>query len=359
MTEIDLYISVLLKFLAASILLERVLEFFDKIFTLIGIGAGRKTQLLRLADIRLDEEKESKRVLKKMIIMQTIGIIAGIGICYVSGLGILKELKLIGSAGVRWWDIVLSGILISGGSEPIHQLINFLKGHKDQLSQRALEIRQKAFTKTSDQRRLPGHSIGIVYQGGLYPDRPGHGLRKINPKFIVIHHSGTSPGASFEDVVKKEKQERTNVRGSYTLDPSFHSVITFDGEYHHYCRWDSVGWHVAKGPRVSNVNSLGLCFVGNFQIRLSNNPNGKNRPSEEQIETGAKLIALWRILYDIEEQNIVPHSAVRRGRIICPGENFPLERLIAKSTQLIREWKKNPKIMADIERFKKQRFIYV
>ncbi|WP_457566059.1 N-acetylmuramoyl-L-alanine amidase [Caldithrix abyssi] len=355
MNEIDLYISVLLKFLTASLLLERVIEFFDKFLTLIGVASGKKNLLMRLADIPFSYDEQSQRTLKKVLLVQTAGIIIGTAICYFSGLGILKELKLVDSVHSRWFDILLSGIFISGGSEPIHQLINFLKGHKEQLAATNLKKMQEIGRLSSVNLQRPGQKIGITYQGGLYPDRPGHGLRKANPSYIVIHHSGTSTKASFEDVVNKEKQERKNARGAYRLDPSFHSVITYDGVIHNYCRWDSIGWHVAKGPRVSNANSLGLCFVGNFRNRSS----GKNKPSEQQIEAGARLLALWRYLYDIEEKNVVRHSDVRRGKIICPGENFPMERLVARSTQLLKSWKQDDTILKELEQFKKQRYIYV
>ena len=359
MAQIDLYIAVLLEFLAASVLLERILEFFDKIFSLIGLSMGRKAQLLRLADLDLDASVQSNRLIKKAFIMQTAGIILGTGICYFSHLGLLRELKLISSSHLFWWDVLLSGIFISGGSEPIHQLINFLKGHKEALKEQKSRLQEKIAVENSQQQQLAGERIGITYQGGLYPDKPGHGLRRMNPQYIVIHHSGTPAEATFEDIVRLEQKERHNNRGSYKLDPSFHSVITYDGKYHHYCRWDSIGWHVARGTRVSNVNSLGLCFVGNFQSHRKNQPDLKNRPSEEQLETGARLVALWRYLYNIPEQNVVPHSAVQRGRVYCPGDNFSMDRLVAKSTQILKNWQSDPLILEDLERFKKQRFIYV
>ena len=355
MNDIDLYISVLLKFLTASLLLERIIEFFDKALTLIGLSIGKRSQLMKLADIPLDDKEQRLHTLKKVLIVQTAGIIIGTLICYFSGLGLLKELKLINGTATNWWDVLLSGIFISGGSEPIHQLINFLKGHKEQLKLENEKKAQQLKQQSTLQIAKPGSKIGITYDGGLYSKQPGHGLRKSNPKYIVIHHSGTSTKATFEEVVNKEKQERKNSRGTYRLDPSFHAVITYDGAIHNYCRWDSIGWHVAKGPRVSNANSLGLCFVGNFHNRAT----GKKKPSEEQIEAGAKLLALWRILYDIEEKNVLRHSDVRRGRIVCPGENFPMERLVAKSTQWIKTWRQDEEILKDIERFKKLRYIYV
>ncbi len=358
MASIDLYMAVLLQFLAASVLLERILEFFDKTLSLIGLSLGRKTQLLRLANLNEDIYEEKKRLLKKAFIMQSAGIILGLGICYFSQLGLLKELKLVSSGPLRWWDVLLSGIFISGGSEPIHQLINFLKGHQEALKEQNRRL-QIAASQNTPSQALPGKKIGITYQGGLYPNKPGHALRKMNPQYIVIHHSGTSSRATFEEIVRLEQKERRNARGTYKLDPSFHSVITYDGRYHHYCRWDSVGWHVAGGNRISNANALGLCFVGNFQTRHKDVPDLKKRLSESQLETGARMVALWRFLYDIPEQNVVAHRAVQRGRVACPGDHFPLERLIAKSTQILKSWQNDVALQEDLKRFKKQRYLYV
>ncbi len=355
MNNIELYVIVLTKFLTASLLLERIIEFFDRIFRILGLSLGFKQTLFRFAGVPISVEQQRKNLLKKVFLIQTAGIGIGIGICFYTRLGLLNELGLLKSSSYAWFDFVLSGVFISGGSEPIHQLINFLKGQKETLKQVAVEKQNRLSVQNVKKFTPPGQTIGIQYRGGLTPEIPGHGLRKANPEYVVLHHSATPITATFEDVVKKEKRLRKNARGSYTLDPSFHSVITFDGKIHNYCRWDSIGWHVARGSVISNLNSLGLCFVGNFQNRGS----GRARPSSEQIESGARLLALWRWLYQIPENNIVPHSAVRAGKIVCPGENFPVELVVAKSTQILNSWKENPEILEDLEKFKKQRYIYV
>ena len=139
MNEFEIYLSALFKFLAASLLVERVLELFDQLYSILGISGGNANGLIRLTNGRLSAARETSRKRFKMFLMQTLAFAAGIGLSWYSGLGVAKEFKLISTETLQWWDVFLAGVFISGGSEPIHQLINFLKNHKDNLK----EQRQK------------------------------------------------------------------------------------------------------------------------------------------------------------------------------------------------------------------------
>lgn len=127
---------------------------------------------MKLADIPLDDKEQRLHTLKKVLIVQTAGIIIGTLICYFSGLGLLKELKLINGTATNWWDVLLSGIFISGGSEPIHQLINFLKGHKEQLKLENEKKAQQLKQQSTLQIAKPGSKIGITYDGGFTRKNP-------------------------------------------------------------------------------------------------------------------------------------------------------------------------------------------
>ena len=374
MQEFEAYLAILFKFLTASLLIERILEYLDKIFTFLGFAGGNKKMLIRLSGQALSEEEEENRIRLKMLLMQTVGVISGMVICYSSKLGIARELGFVTGDTLKWWDVFLSGMLISGGSEPIHNLINFLKEKKDLLKTERRRLESGQTRTPVEKNKLPRSTGGgesspkfphlkLSYDGGIYPDKPGHSLRKNNPRFIVIHHSATREDLTFEDIVKIEQKEITNEKGSYRLDPSFHCVITKDGRYHNYCRWDSVGWHLARGKTIYNANSLGLCFVGNFENRKNvkgyNTWNSNPRPTEAQIETGARMLALWRYLYDIDEKNVVGHRSVKKRHTACPGNNFPLDRLIAKSTQILNDWEKQAAVKRELDTFANQKYIYV
>jgi N-acetylmuramoyl-L-alanine amidase CwlA len=76
--------------------------------------------------------------------------------------------------------------------------------------------------------------------------------------------------------------------------------------------WDKQGAHT----RGQNHNSLGICFVGNYD---------KTLPSIQATRAGAKLIALWLKIYKISIDDIYPHSAFSDKS--CPGKLFDMELL--------------------------------
>ena len=77
--------------------------------------------------------------------------------------------------------------------------------------------------------------------------------------------------------------------------------------------WDVRGAHV----RGRNHNSLGICFVGNYD---------KVAPKKEMYEAGAKLIAMWLKLYGLSVDDIYSHHNfdIRKS---CPGKLFDMDYL--------------------------------
>ena len=70
MSEFEIYLSALFKFLAASLLVERILELFDQLYSFLGLTGGNKKALIRLTNKRLSPDQEKKRKRFKMFIMQ-------------------------------------------------------------------------------------------------------------------------------------------------------------------------------------------------------------------------------------------------------------------------------------------------
>ena len=366
MIPIGQALNVILRFLPASILVERVLEFFSLIFDSLGVFRAKPSILPKVSSIRAAEEPREearRRSLRKQLILQAMGSVLGIIICWKSNLRIFYLLGFQSGEIAQWLDILLSGILISGGSEPIHSLITFLQKSKEKAKAEAEEA-ERLLQEVKGE--VPKPLIDIDYDGGLYPNKPGHRLRRQNPEYIVYHHTATDSSATFEQIVAIEQEERRDSRGrTYVLDPSYHCVITADGVYHNYCRWDSVGYHVSAGEKVSNENSLGISFVGNFETRKNvkgNNSDGRfgnKRPTPEQLDTGAKVTALWMKLYDIPEDHVLPHKDVKKGHTVCPGSNFPHEEFKRKISSFLQLWDGSPQAQKEIEDFKKREYIYV
>jgi hypothetical protein len=77
--------------------------------------------------------------------------------------------------------------------------------------------------------------------------------------------------------------------------------------------WDRPGAHA----KDQNHDSLGICFIGNYDLTV---------PPEPMLIAGAKLIALWMRLFQIDEYGIYGHSDFSDKS--CPGTKFPLVDLI-------------------------------
>ncbi len=321
-------LAVLVRLLVISTIVERFLEIASQLwdYLLQSRGAAR-TQPGR-----------------KRVILQTAGVVLGTALSLSMGVAVFR---MLGIEGVPLFlDILFTGILVGSGTEPIHSLIKFLEENKDKVKRQLEEAEARPETT-----EVEAEAIGISYHGGLYPERPGHGLRRENPSLIVYHHSATHQNTPFHRIVEIERERE--------LDPTYHCVVTADGKYHNYCRWDSVGWH-AKGV---NSKSLGICLVGNFHTNPADPLNnadggyGAKRPTEAQLDTAARVIALWTLLYGIPESNILPHREVRNTT--CPGDNFPVEDLLRRVRTYRETWAESDVAQAEIQELKGKEWVYV
>lgn len=117
------------------------------------------------------------------------------------------------------------------------------------------------------------------------------------PEYIIIHHTGGTE----KDIL---------------ADTSNHTFKIVD-EYHKSLGWEMIGYHyfIEKDGTLTagrpenyhgahtigyNQKSIGICFAGNFDLTL---------PTQEQINTGRKLVTEIRNKYKIPLDKIVPHRA--------------------------------------------------
>jgi N-acetylmuramoyl-L-alanine amidase len=77
--------------------------------------------------------------------------------------------------------------------------------------------------------------------------------------------------------------------------------------------WDKSGAHT----RGHNYDSLGICFVGNYD---------KIPPPKRMIQAGAKVIALWLRLFGLSIDDIYSHNHFDNYKT-CPGIYFDMEYL--------------------------------
>jgi hypothetical protein len=125
-------------------------------------------------------------------------------------------------------------------------------------------------------------------------------------KKIIVHHSATLDGRTFSWSAIK----RYHVGELGWLDIGYHAGVELvdDDYFALFGRpWDMDGAHT----QGQNSIALGFCFVGNFD---------SYEPDEEMLITGAKVVKLWRRLYDIPVSAIHKHSEYQNKT--CPGTLF-------------------------------------
>ena len=265
------------------------------------------------------------------------------------------------------FDILFTGVVIGGGSQPIHVLIRFLTERKITLpAEEAAEVKKaKSIAKTISSGQLVEEKKedvqlwkDISYAGGVNPAAlDNEHKRSGNPTLIVFHHTAMSASASFKDIVDEFLIQKKWLTG-------YHCVIMPDGTIRPFCRWDRYGSHT-KGR---NTRSLGIAFHGNFHTepddKFSNADGryGNQRPTEAQLHAGARVVALWAYLYDgiqLDFDNcILPHRTALPGHTVCPGSNFAYREFEKLVRNYYDAWRESNLALDEIGKFKQKEYIY-
>jgi len=145
------------------------------------------------------------------------------------------------------------------------------------------------------------------------------------PKKIIVHHSLTKDSQT----VSWGAIRRYHTHTLMWRDIGYHAgveLVMSGGEPGFETllgrMWDISGAHV----RGQNYDSLGICFVGNYD---------KIPPKKPMLEMGAKVIALWLKLFDLSVDDIYSHHYFNIHKS-CPGKSFDMEQL-KRFVQKIRE----------------------
>lgn len=269
-------------------------------------------------------------------------------------------------------DVVFTGFVIGGGSQPFHALIKFLTERKVTLEVpqdkelAAVEKSTDLAAAIADARLVEDKKESaalqwrdIAYHGGINPAalQTTH-LRPGNPNLIVYHHTAMASSLPFQAVVDEFLLNKQWLTG-------YHCVIMPDGAIMPFCRWDRSGNH-AMGH---NGRSLGIAFHGNFHTepgdKFSNADGryGNQQPTEAQLHAGARVVALWLHLYpelslDFE-CSILPHKALRQGHTVCPGSNFNYSAFKQLIRQYHQAWMESAQAQQRIAAFKQLDYLYI
>ena len=306
------------------------------------------------------------------------GFAAGIILARFSEVHLFQHFQIDGLTVPLWADFLLTGLLIGGGSAPIHTLIRFISARKISKSpapvKTAPEIVEEAvasFGPSFINNARDDGWVPIPYDGGVDREILENvhkrrlridGVRKpVDPDTIIYHHTAMDSRSSFQNVVDVIKNRRTRSGGRWLT--GYHCVVLADGSIHPFCRWDRYGNHAAG----INIKSLGLAFNGNFEPNPNvpaSNPDGRFgdlRPTEHQLKSGARVITLWSMLYDIDidfESSILPHKVVSRTPKACPGGAFPYDELKHWVDFFRNQWENSDAIKEQIEAYKLKPYLY-
>jgi len=151
-------------------------------------------------------------------------------------------------------------------------------------------------------------------------------LKKI--RWIVAHHSATEDGS--KETIDNIKEHQREIFGEGSVMNTYHYLISDKGEIVKWISEEYVSGHCgvdgwSNWDKPCNFNSLGICFVGNFE---------KYKMSEEQFRAGVYLITKLCKKYDIPSENIIGHRDVINTK--CPGKYFPLKRLREEVEEMIK-----------------------
>lgn len=402
--KFDSFMVMLSAVLAASIVVERVLEILKNIMDHMTWSENKKIlpdlkevdkKIAKLETISKaaasDEAWDEKQPLNTILVepatdpddgsvfrtfvIQVMGFAIGIIVAHYFELGLFRALTDNSDKINAWSDFLLTGLLIGGGSGPIHTLIRFVTQRKEWISAAAGAESNPDTSKKSAAVSLldspfalvqPGavpveDELNIPYNGGVDRETLEYVHKRAkNPSMIIYHHTAMNSKSTFEDVVRVIKS-RTDSKGNHWLT-GYHCVIMADGTINPFCRWDRYGNH-ATGH---NKESLGISFNGNFETSPNvpfSNPDGRygaSRPTEAQLKAGARVTALWTFLYNIPvdyTNTIIPHSKVAQKS--CPGSNFPYDEFKKWLEYYRKRWQQSPEMMERIEGFKLKPYLYV
>lgn len=137
------------------------------------------------------------------------------------------------------------------------------------------------------------------------------------PQKVIIHHSLTRDSGSVSwGAIRKYHVQKMKWSGI-----GYHAGVelVMSGQEVSYeilmgRAWDRLGAHT----RGHNTNSLGICFVGNYDIIPS---------PKRMLIMGAKVIALWLRLFNLSINDIYTHNHFN-GYKACPGIHFDMEYLL-------------------------------
>lgn len=135
---------------------------------------------------------------------------------------------------------------------------------------------------------------------------------EFQPSRIIVHHSLTKDSETVSWIAIRDY----HIKILGWADIGYHAGVEnlrgqFEGLFGR--PWDIPGAHCKE----NNHDSLGICFVGNYDER---------EPHDDMLAVGAKILKIWMNHYGIEISKIFTHNYYNAAKT-CPGSRFDMVRL--------------------------------
>ncbi|MGK0176687.1 MAG: LysM repeat protein [Lentimonas sp.] len=173
--------------------------------------------------------------------------------------------------------------------------------------------------KVGQKLRIPGHAESEDALSGVRAGNASISVKANNWERIVVHHSAIKYG-------NVRKYDRSHRERGMQNGLAYHFVIgngidSGDGEIEIGPRWTKQlhGGHVKN--HAVNLNSIGICLVGNFE---------KTHPSKRQLDAFTQLVD-WLQKDVLKKKTLFAgHKDLKGEQTVCPGKNFPLAAMHAR-----------------------------
>ena len=136
------------------------------------------------------------------------------------------------------------------------------------------------------------------------------------PKRVIIHHSLTKDSSTVSWGAIRKYHIQTMKWAGIGYHAGVELVMSGQEVNHEILMgrvWDRSGAHC----KHHNYNSLGICFVGNYDTIP---------PPKKMLITGARVIALWLRLFNLSINDVYSHHNFDIYKT-CPGTYFDMDYL--------------------------------
>ena len=145
-------------------------------------------------------------------------------------------------------------------------------------------------------------------------------MEKLNPKYIIVHHTATSRDKTTFDAVKRYHTQKlgwSDIGYHFFIDANQMLVGRLRSAVGAHCRADRM-----------NYRSLGVAVTGNFK---------KEYPTKRQLDMLKETLDNLGKEFNIPKENVLGHKEVKGAKTVCPGKNLMAWLVLYRKDKLTNE----------------------